>query len=151
MGPELLIPIGCLVYVVALISLWGLHLQAWRLVLAMSIGGLGSGLTFNAIPWLLVRAIPPEETASVMSVNLVLRFVGFAMGSVLAIAWVSGFGGSPTSPTRQGFEAATLVGAGICLFAAVVSWVLMKGPSPVGVDYRSSPSAATVTTKRLLK
>jgi len=128
LGPEVLIPIGCLLYAASLLSLWRWHGDPWQLVLAMCVGGTASGMTFNAIPWLVVRAVPNEETASVMSVNLVLRFVGFAMGSALAIAVLSAFGGSATSPSRLGFETATLVGAGICLVAAAVSAVLMRRP-----------------------
>lgn len=130
LGPEVLIPIGCLLYAASLLSLWRWHGDPWQLVLAMCVGGTASGMTFNAIPWLVVRAVPNEETASVMSVNLVLRFVGFAMGSALAIAVLSAFGGSATSPSRLGFETATLVGAGICLVAAAVSAVLMRRPGP---------------------
>ncbi|WP_244931324.1 MFS transporter [Nocardioides sp. W7] len=131
-GPERLIPIGCLLYTTALLSLWHWHANPWQLVLAMSVGGIASGVTFNAIPWLVVRAVPNEETASVMSVNLVLRFVGFAMGSAVAVAFLSAFGGSATSPSRLGFETATLVGAGICLVASLVAALLMSRPARSG-------------------
>lgn len=124
--PELVVPIGCTVYALSLLSLWRWHLEPWHLVLAMSLGGVASGLTFNSIPWLVVRVIPAHETGSVMGVNVVLRFAGFALGSALALALLEGFGGTPGQPNRLGFEVAVLAGVAICVVAAVLSGVLLR-------------------------
>lgn len=127
-GPEQILPIGCLVYAASLLFLWRWHLEPWQLATAMCLGGLASGMTFNAIPWLVVRVIPASETGSVLGVNIVLRFGGFALGSALALALLEGFGGASNQPTKTGFDAAVLVGAAICVLGAVVSARLLRRP-----------------------
>ena len=38
------------------------------------------GFTFAAIPGLIVRAVPSEETGSAMGFYQVVRYVGFSIG-----------------------------------------------------------------------
>ena len=49
----------------------------------MAVAGLGVGAAFAAFPALIISAVPPHETGSAMSLNQVLRYVGFAVGSAL--------------------------------------------------------------------
>ena len=44
----------------------------------MAVAGLGVGTVFAALPGLIVSAVPAGETGSAMSLNQVLRYVGFA-------------------------------------------------------------------------
>lgn len=123
---ELVVPLGCAVYAVSMLSLWRWHVEPWHLVVAMVLGGVASGMTFNSVPGLLVRAIPAHETGSVMGVNVVVRFAGFALGSALALALLEGFGGVAGRASLTGFQAACLAGAGICALGAVLSAFLLR-------------------------
>lgn len=128
-GPEVILPLGCLVYAVSLVFLLLWHAEPWQLVVAMSLGGVASGMTFNSVPWLVVRVIPASEIGSVLGVNIVLRFGGFALGSALALALLEGFGGGGR-PTERGFEVSVLTGAALCIAAAAVSALLLWRAAP---------------------
>ena len=49
----------------------------------MAVAGLGVGAAFAAFPALIISAVPQHETGSAMSLNQVLRYIGFAVGSAL--------------------------------------------------------------------
>lgn len=83
---QVVLPLGCVVFAVALFMLALWHHEPWQLLLAMCIGGLGSGMAFTSLPLLMMRVVPPAELASALSFNTVLRFVGFSTGSVAAVA-----------------------------------------------------------------
>lgn len=117
-GPDVLLALGCLGFAVANLLLVGWHSQVWHLVLAMLVGGAGGGAVFNAIPRLLVRAVPPEETGSAMSFNIVLRFLGFSLGSALSVAVLDRYADAASRPTESGFVVVALVGLGTSLLAA---------------------------------
>ena len=127
-GPGMVVPAGCGVYALANLFLWQWHLEPWQLVTAMALAGIASGMTFNSIPWLLIQLIPAHETGSVLGVNVVLRFTGFAIGSAVSLAVLGAFGRIVGQPTRQGFQAAVLVGAAICVLGALISWWLLRQP-----------------------
>jgi MFS family permease len=88
-----------------------------------------------AFPALVISAVPPSETGSAMSLNQVLRYVGFAIGSALT-ATVLG-GATPENagaPTSSGYSAIAFLGFAVCLLTAVVAWLLTphatRGSSP---------------------
>lgn len=121
-GQERVVPLGCLVLVVAvgLFGVAGSHV--WEAYLAMALGGVGVGFTFAAMPGLIVRAVPPEETGSALGFYQVVRYVGFATGSAISAAILAGY--TPVAsivPKRAGFTVTFVVAAAICLLAAVAS------------------------------
>ncbi len=118
-GADLLLPLGCLAFGVSnlMLALW--HDQLWQIALVMLVGGIGSGTTFNSIPWLMVRVVPATETGSALALNLVVRMLGFATGSALSVAVLQHLarGGHPTD---AGYGAAGWLGLAFCLVAATV-------------------------------
>ena len=50
----------------------------------MAVLGLGYGLTYAAIPGIIVRAVPESETGSATGFYQVVRYIGFSIGSALA-------------------------------------------------------------------
>ncbi len=118
-GADLLLPLGALLFASAnvLFALW--HDSLWQVVLAMTVAGLGSGATFNSIPWLLVRVVPSEETSSAMAFNMVVRMLGFSAGSALSVAVLQHYA-QDGHPTHAGYVAAGIVGAVLSLVAVVV-------------------------------
>jgi predicted MFS family arabinose efflux permease len=85
-------------------------------VLGFAVGGFSA-----TMPQAILAATPPEETAAAMSVNQVVRSVGFSMGSALAglvlAAHTPGhaFAPSGTGYTTAAWAAATLAAASIAL------------------------------------
>lgn len=120
LGPDLLLTLGCLGFALSNVSLALWHSEVWHLVAAMVIGGTGGGAVFNAIPRLLVRAVPVHETGSAMALNIVLRFLGFSFGSALAVAVLDRLADAAGRPTERGYVVVAVVGLVASLLAALV-------------------------------
>jgi predicted MFS family arabinose efflux permease len=115
-GPQALLPTGCAVFASALLLLGLAHATLWQALLAMAVGGLGSGFTFASIPGLIVPHVPAAETGSAMAFNQLLRYLGFAVGSALSVVLVDLFGGG-----EAGFRGAVLTMAALCLAVGVAA------------------------------
>jgi MFS family permease len=128
--PDLLLPAGASVYLLSTLGLTRWHDQPWQLFVVMAVAGLGSGCTFAAMPRLIVRFVPLEETGSAMAFNQVLRYLGFSTGSALAPALLHLFSGGPV-PTPGAFTGAFAVACGIWVVTAVGTLLLARGgPGP---------------------
>lgn len=123
LGPRATIPIGSVVIAVAMafFALAGGTLA--DAFITMGLVGLGLGFTFAAMPGLIVGAVPQHETSSAMSFYQVTRYVGFSVGSGLAVTLLHAFGGGGV-PTTDTYKSTFAIGAGLCVLAAVVAWVL---------------------------
>lgn len=97
--------------------------QLWQALVAMAIVGVGLGLTFAALPGLIVSATPRSETGSAMGFYQVARYIGFSIGSGLSITLLRAFG-TGGEPTLGAYRATFLVAAGVCAVTALVSWVV---------------------------
>ncbi len=95
----------------------------WEAFVTMGVVGLGLGFTFAAMPGLIVGSVPQHETSSAMSFYQVTRYVGFSIGSGLAVTLLRAFDGDSV-PSQSAYSATFLVGAALCLLAAVIAWVL---------------------------
>ena len=123
-GARGLIPLGAL-GVAAGMALFGLAGGTlWEAFVSMGLMGIGLGLTLGAMPGLIVGAVPQDETSSAMSFYQVTRYVGFALGSGLAVTLVNAFAGAGKTPGGDAYEAAFVVGAGMAVAAALIAWVL---------------------------
>ncbi len=131
-GQERIVPIGALVMAVA-VGLFSVTSGAlWEGFVAMGICGIGVGFTFAAMPGLIVRSVPGEETGSALGFYQVIRYVGFSVGSGVAASILAGFTRvGHVLPNRVGFTVALAVGAVICLVAAFVSASLGRAVSPL--------------------
>lgn len=94
MSRFLLLPLGCLTYLIAFVSISFLHATLWQLVIGMLAAGMGSGLALAAIPGLLVTSVPTQEVGSSLAFNMVVRYLGFSLGSTLGL-FVLTFHGVP--------------------------------------------------------
>ncbi len=131
-GRHLVLPVAAGVQGTAVVLFALLRSDLWQLFLVMAVAGVGVGAAFAAFPALVVSAVPPSETGSAMSLNQVLRYVGFALGSaltatVLAAATPSG----AAAPASGGYTTLAVVGVAVCATTAVVAWL--------GLGRRSSP------------
>jgi hypothetical protein len=101
------------------------------LFVAMTIAGLGVGAAFAVLPRLVAAAVPAGETSSAMGLNQVLRYVGYAAGSaataaILAAATPAGSG----VPASRGYTVVAVVGCGLCLGMAALTWLLPGAGRP---------------------
>ncbi|GAA3646694.1 MFS transporter [Nocardioides ginsengisoli] len=112
-GPHLLLPLGSTVFASAMALLAFRHGSFAEALLAMAIGGLGSGFTFSSLPSLIVPHVPQAETGSALAFNQLLRYLGFSVGSAVTVALLEVYGGDLAA-----FRATALTMAGVCLLAA---------------------------------
>jgi MFS family permease len=99
----------------------------------MGLLGIGLGITFAAIPGLIVRAVPRTETGSAMGFYQVVRYAGFSLGSAIAASILGGHESRVTGlPTASGYVTIFWVATVICLAAGALVWVLAgrKGSEP---------------------
>jgi predicted MFS family arabinose efflux permease len=99
-------------------------------LLAMSLLGLGVGAFSAAMPAVILQVTPPQETASAMGVNQVVRSTGFSLGSTLsALILASYTPGSTVFPASSGYPAAAWTGAAITALALAISLTLNRRPA----------------------
>jgi MFS family permease len=128
-GSRPVIPLGSLVVALALVFFAVAHEQLWQIFVTMAILGIGLGYTFAAMPGLIVAAVPATKTSSAMGFYQVSRYIGFAVGSCLAITLLHAFG-SGGALTEDAYRDTALIGAGLGVASALVAWIL-PGRTPV--------------------
>lgn len=124
MGPDLLLPLGCLLFAVANLGLCLWHEELWQLTAVLLVGGFGSGMTFNSIPWLMLRHVPDEELSSATAFNLVLRFLGMSAGSAVALTILDVAAPPGLQASDRGFALGGLAGSIISVVAAAACLAL---------------------------
>ena len=88
-----------------------------ELLVAMAILGFGVGSFSSAMPAAILAVTPAEETSSAMSVNQVVRSVGFSLGSAVGGLTLAA-GTSAAFPTDSSYTTAAWIGAGVMAVAA---------------------------------
>lgn len=117
-GPIAVLPIGSVVFAGSLAFLAFDHASLTQTLVAMAIGGLGSGFSFSSLAVLMVPHLPPEETGSALAFNQLLRYLGFAVGSAVTVALIATYGGDAAA-----FRATGLTLGALCLLTGVVALV----------------------------
>ncbi|GAA2891460.1 MFS transporter [Nonomuraea rubra] len=138
-GPKTSLFAGALIIALGYGAAFGLMGSAWGLMIASSVGNIGVGLAYGAMPALIMSAVPQSETASANSFNTLMRSIGTSVsaavvGVILSQLTVSM--GGHVLPSESGFRTALLVGCGVALAAALVTLALPKPRPPA----ESAPS-----------
>jgi MFS family permease len=140
-GRRTMIPIGSVLFAVAMAYFAFEHTALWESFMVMFIGGIGIGFTFAAMPGFIVASVHARETGSAMGFYQVLRSIGLALGSAVSGAILaSNTHGGSEFPAVGGYRTALVVGAVLCLVTAVMSYVL-PGNGARGAEQVSSDEA----------
>jgi MFS family permease len=123
--PDGVLAVGCVMLVAGAVSIGAFHDNVWQVAISMAVVGLGGGCTFSAMPGIIVRAVPQEETSSSIAFNLVLRYLGFATGSALATAILETVS-SAGAITSVGVQATFGAAAFIWVAAALATLLLLR-------------------------
>jgi predicted MFS family arabinose efflux permease len=130
-GVERTLPIGALLVALTLLSLAIGHSHIWEIALTTCLLGVGIGVTFATMPALIVSAVPADRTGSAIGLNQVLRTTGGSIGSAFsALIIASHTTAASPYPEASGFTEAFSFGVVICLFAAGISYLLMRRGIP---------------------
>ena len=132
-GPQAVLPAAALVQGGAFVLFGLARSQLWEVFLVMAVAGLGVGAAFAAFPALIVSAVPASETGSAMSLNQVLRYTGFAVGSALTATVLTAAtpDGGP-APASGGYTTIAVLGVVVCLATALVTWLAAPGRPTLG-------------------
>ena len=133
LGARNLLPVGSLVIAAGGLIFALFHAHLWAAFAMMAVLGLGFGLTYAAIPGMIVRAVPESETGSATGIYQVVRYIGFSLGSALAASLLAA--NTPAGsqlPDLTGYTTITWVGIAICVLAAIVAWVLPGSSAGAG-------------------
>ena len=142
-GPHRVLPLAALVQGLAFLLFLVARTQLWELFAVMAIAGLGVGAAFAAFPALVISAVPATETGSAMSLNQVLRYVGFATGSALtATILAAATPAGASSPGGTGYGTVAVVGLAVCLLTAAATWLI---PDRSGTRRENAERSAPLT------
>ncbi|HEX4018297.1 MAG TPA: MFS transporter [Frankiaceae bacterium] len=124
-GRRIMIPLGAVLFAVAMGVFAIEHSGLWEAFLVMGIAGIGIGFTFAAMPGFIVKAVHAKDTGSAMGFYQVLRSIGLAMGSAISGVILAAYTRPHQAfPGVGGFRMALLIGAALCLFTALVTYFL---------------------------
>jgi predicted MFS family arabinose efflux permease len=126
------VPLGAVFFAIAALSFSFEHRSLWEAFVSVGIAGLGAGLTFAAMPGYIVRATPAADTGAALGFYQLLRSIGLSIGSAVAGAILAHYTrANAPLPTQGGFLTTLNVAAGLLLFAALMSYLLL-GDTPTG-------------------
>ena len=127
-GPAHALTVSALVVLGALALFAGTRTSVLELCVAMSILGFGVGSFSAAMPSVVLSVVPSGETSSAMSVNQVVRSVGFAFGSAIGgLVLAGGTHAGSNFPTEGSYTSAAWVGMAVTAAAAVTSVTVLRG------------------------
>jgi MFS family permease len=152
-GARNLLPVGCLVVAAGGVVFAVFDDHLWGAFAMMGVLGLGYGLTYAAIPGIIVRSVPESETGSATGFYQVVRYIGFSLGSALAASLLASETPAGSHlPDLAGYTAITWTGVAICVFAAVLAWVLPSdggGREPSAEELRREEEEAELASAGL--
>ncbi|OYO11468.1 MFS transporter [Enemella evansiae] len=101
--------------------------QLWQVVLASTVIGVGTSLTFAAMPALVMASVPLSETASANGLNTLLRSVGTSCGSALLAAFTTATAlPGAAVPSRFGAEAVLVIAGCAAALAALLAFLMRR-------------------------
>ncbi|MEZ0089090.1 MFS transporter [Streptacidiphilus sp. EB129] len=119
---------------------------------------VGTALAYSALPTLIMRAVPQQQTAAANGLNVLMRTIGQALCSavvaaVLAHSLVStgtAGAGIVTAPTLNGYRTAFAIACAVALLACVAACTIPREhpdvETPAGSGAAAQPATASPGT-----
>ncbi|MFF5313512.1 MFS transporter [Streptomyces massasporeus] len=141
-GPRITLALGAAVIAAGYAVRIADSRELWMIITGATVVAIGTTLAYSALPTLILRAVPPEQTASANGVNVLMRTIGQA-GSSAAVAAVlvhhtSPVGGAPV-PTLHGYLLAFAMAGAVALVAAAAALCI---PGDSAQDVTDGPDQA---------
>lgn len=123
-GPRTSLILGGLIITLAFaVAIW-LHSEIWHVILVSTIVGFGVGFAYAAMPTLIMRAVPPSETAAANGLNSVMRTLGSTLAATLVGLIISShlvIAGGVEIPTSDAFRLIFSMGSVVALVGVLVA------------------------------
>ncbi|HEY8913075.1 MFS transporter [Lacisediminihabitans sp.] len=113
---------GAIITAAFALAVW-LHGAIWHVILISTIVGVGVGFAYAAMPTLIMRAVPPNETAAANGLNSVMRTLGSTVAATLVGVILSSHlvvSGGIGIPTTQAFQLVFGMGAAVALAGVII-------------------------------
>ncbi|MGW6474047.1 MFS transporter [Streptomyces nigra] len=126
-GPRVTLALGALVIAAGYALRIADSRDLWMIITGATVVAVGTTLAYSALPTLILRAVPAEQTASANGVNVLMRTIGQA-GSSAAVAAILVHHTSPVAgvpvPTLHGYLLAFVMAGAVAVVAAVAAWCI---------------------------
>ncbi|MFD7246941.1 MFS transporter [Streptomyces massasporeus] len=146
-GPRITLALGAAVIAAGYAVRIADSRELWMIIAGATVVAIGTTLAYSALPTLILRAVPPEQTASANGVNVLMRTIGQA-GSSAAVAAVlvhhtSPVDGAPV-PTLHGYLLAFAMAGAVALVAAAAA---LRIPGDPAQNVTDGPDQARERTR----
>ncbi|SDY56621.1 Major Facilitator Superfamily protein [Saccharopolyspora shandongensis] len=128
-GPKTTLMLGAVVVAAGYCLGIVLMSAVWQLVLVSCVIGAGIGLSYGAMPALIMAAVPVAETAAANSLNTLMRAIGTSVSSAVAgavLAQLTATFGALTVPSEAGFRVIMAMAAAAALLALAIAAFLPR-------------------------
>ncbi len=138
-GPKPLLVMGAVTLAATYTAAVLLDLEVWHVLIINTVIGIGIGLGYAAMPTLIMRAVPSNETGAANGLNTLMRSLGtsIAAAAIAAVLANSATGGS-SAPTADGFQTALLFGLAAAVLCAILA-ALIPRVRPAAGEHPSLP------------
>ncbi|MFD4181541.1 MFS transporter [Rhodococcus sp. NPDC058514] len=128
-GPRTTLMVGTVVIAAGYLIGAVLMSEVWQIALVSTIIGAGIGISYAAMPALIMGSVPLHETAAANGLNSLMRMVGTsfaaAVMTVVLASMTMPFG--PTElPTHKAFVVTFLIGAAAALLALLIAFFIPR-------------------------
>jgi EmrB/QacA subfamily drug resistance transporter len=123
-GPRTTLMIGLVVIAVSYLAGVYLNSAVWQLVLVSCVNGAGVGLSFAALPALIMGVVPVDQTGVANGLNALMRSVGTSLASAIMALILTNLVmpvGARAVPTAAAFQLTFLVGAAAAIIALILA------------------------------
>jgi predicted MFS family arabinose efflux permease len=107
----------------------------WMIILGATVVATGTTLAYSALPTLILRAVPAEQTASANGVNVLMRTIGQAVSSAAVAAVLvhhTSLVGKTPVPTLHGYLLAFGIAGAVALAASAAALTIPGDPATGG-------------------
>ncbi|WP_105565868.1 MFS transporter [Microbacterium halophytorum] len=132
-GPRIMLTGGTAAVALSYVYLLVWDDSIWHLFTANLFVGVGIGLSFAAMPMLIMRSVPAEETGVSNGINALARSLGTSTASTVMAAVLAAMAvdtGGVAVPTAQAFTTCFWIGAIVGAGAVVLSLLIPRHPEP---------------------
>ncbi|MET9468125.1 MFS transporter [Streptomyces sp. NPDC006544] len=112
--------------------------QLWAVIAGAAVVSVGTALAYSALPMLIMRAVPPEQTAAANGLNVLMRTIGQALCSAVVATVLAQHtrlftdppGAAVAAPTLDGYRTAFAAAGAVALLACAAACLIPRPPRP---------------------
>ncbi|MGW6375748.1 MFS transporter [Rhodococcus sp. NPDC055112] len=110
--------------------------QLWAVIAGAAVVSVGTALAYSALPMLIMRAVPLEQTAAANGLNVLTRTIGQALCSAVVVTVLAQHTrlfadtAGVAAPTLDGYRLAFAVAGAVALLACAAACLIPRQPRP---------------------